>query len=254
MPIQNFSYSGSSNTSFIDGTEPETRNSKWWLMRDLMMLGGDLYDTIAGIAMVKAFDTEKTGDYFSLPWQDEYWMESESNYLQPNFDKLYNDIEVISSEIEAHNALILEQDGEYYEPYTYQLELTNKRQIVQALAVESLLYADQAIGAAIEERYLEAGLLTSTAYKGSIQCTANIQILLGISSIAGRVGAYKIHEENRAMKAQVFEWCTLNLKSFSGSLDDAAIEISKKLVPMKFSTVRAWITEWRKLQSRPRPD
>lgn len=72
-----------------------------------------------------------------------------------------------------------------------------------------------------------------------------------ISSDTQRTAAIKAaherHAENRAMRAQVFEWCDTNLTRFS-SLDSAA-DSARRLVPVTWRTVRTWIGQWKKGQS-----
>ncbi len=72
-------------------------------------------------------------------------------------------------------------------------------------------------------------------------------------SIANSNAAIKGHAENRAMKAEVFEWCALHLREFS-SMDAAAEAITgaRKLVPIKFRTARAWIGEYQKREQSAR--
>lgn len=52
--------------------------------------------------------------------------------------------------------------------------------------------------------------------------------------------AYKRHEENRAMKTQAVKHYIDNHQTFSNK-DDAALKISKGIVPVAFSTVRGWL-------------
>ncbi len=59
------------------------------------------------------------------------------------------------------------------------------------------------------------------------------------SSFARR-GAQSAHSENRALKQQAIEWYEANKSTFR-SKDAAAAEISQKVVPMKFRTVRDWL-------------
>lgn len=68
-----------------------------------------------------------------------------------------------------------------------------------------------------------------------------------ISTWAKR-GADARHAENRAMKAQLFEWCTAHLSTFK-SLDAAAVAVIQTQMPIAFRTARSWIGEWKKLQS-----
>lgn len=67
-------------------------------------------------------------------------------------------------------------------------------------------------------------------------------------SSLGRRGADARHAENRAMKAQLFEWCAVHLTKFK-SLDAAAFAVAQIELPITFRTARSWIGEWKKLQS-----
>lgn len=59
----------------------------------------------------------------------------------------------------------------------------------------------------------------------------------------------KRHEENRAMKREVFNWLDANPPQ-KGELDKTADTIKElNLVPMAWRTIREWIGEWRKLRS-----
>lgn len=80
-------------------------------------------------------------------------------------------------------------------------------------------------------------------------------ILTGVEvgkKIAPKRNAYKRHAENRAMKAEVFKWLDDNFANFK-SMDSAAEAMAGKLIPATFRTVRAWVTEWKKLRSASRP-
>jgi hypothetical protein len=70
---------------------------------------------------------------------------------------------------------------------------------------------------------------------------------LGQTSLA-KLGSDARHAENRAMKAQLFEWCSENFSKFK-SANAAAMAVCQNLLPIEFSTARAWITEWKKTQS-----
>lgn len=65
---------------------------------------------------------------------------------------------------------------------------------------------------------------------------------------AAIIKADKRHEENRAMKAEVFAWLDENLSSFP-SMDKAAEAIAAKVVPIAFRTARKWIDDYKKLRS-----
>lgn len=61
-------------------------------------------------------------------------------------------------------------------------------------------------------------------------------------------GAGVRHRENRSLKSDVFRWLDAHFSECS-SMDSAAEKIAGAVVPMKFRTVRAWVTEWKKLRS-----
>lgn len=61
-------------------------------------------------------------------------------------------------------------------------------------------------------------------------------------------GAKARHKENHQTKNFVFTWLDKHMVEYK-SMDDAARYISEKVVPMKFRTVRQWLTEWKKLRS-----
>jgi hypothetical protein len=64
--------------------------------------------------------------------------------------------------------------------------------------------------------------------------------------------AHLRHSENHAAKVKVFNWCDENMSYFD-SMDDAAVDIAGTFIPQKFRTVRAWMTEWKKLRAASRP-
>ena len=61
-------------------------------------------------------------------------------------------------------------------------------------------------------------------------------------------GAGVRHRENREMKDDVFRWLDAHFNE-CGSMDSAAEKIADHVVPLKFRTVRAWVTDWKKLRS-----
>lgn len=67
-------------------------------------------------------------------------------------------------------------------------------------------------------------------------------------AVAPRKGAAKRHEENRAMKADVFSWLDANMSNFK-SMDKAAEAIASKVAPIAVRTARDWVGEWKKLRS-----
>jgi len=66
----------------------------------------------------------------------------------------------------------------------------------------------------------------------------------------GRKGANARHRENRAMKAEAFEWLDTNQPAI---LDAAASHISERLFPISWRTAREWAGEWRKLRAGGKP-
>ena len=67
-----------------------------------------------------------------------------------------------------------------------------------------------------------------------------------------RNSAAASHAKDRAHKEQVFAWCDENMHRFK-RMDDAAIDIAETFVPNPFSTVRGWMTDWKKLRSASKP-
>ena len=102
--------------------------------------------------------------------------------------------------------------------------------------------------------------ITTCAYAGDALRISEAQcVALGRSPLSqlalsqnARSGADKSHVENRRMKAEVFEWLDLNMRSFR-SMDGAAENISQRVVPVKFRTARDWITDWKRLRSASKP-
>ncbi len=66
----------------------------------------------------------------------------------------------------------------------------------------------------------------------------------GILSALSKFGTDARHTENRAMKAEVFQWLDANMVNFK-SLDKAAESITKQQ-PIAFRTARQWVGDWRK--------
>jgi hypothetical protein len=64
-----------------------------------------------------------------------------------------------------------------------------------------------------------------------------------ISEVA-RKAANKKNEENRAMKLDAFSWLEANFEANRFTIDDAAERLGK-VVPMKFSTRRSYVIEWK---------
>lgn len=91
----------------------------------------------------------------------------------------------------------------------------------------------------------------SLSLLNDVEGLMSVQYALGVKdgkSIAPKKGAAKRHEENRAMKADVFSWLDANMSNFE-SMDKAAEAIASKVSPIAFRTARAWVGEWKKLRS-----
>ena len=68
-----------------------------------------------------------------------------------------------------------------------------------------------------------------------------------VDSNRAKLNAGKRHAENRAMKAEVFEWLDSNFAK--QSMDAAASEIAGKVVPVAWRTARDWVADWKKVRS-----
>jgi hypothetical protein len=71
------------------------------------------------------------------------------------------------------------------------------------------------------------------------------------------VKALKSHKENHDLKEDVFNWCDEHHHQYPKDKDGMATAIAGKVVPLKWRTVRDWITDWakdRKLRSAGRQD
>lgn len=67
-------------------------------------------------------------------------------------------------------------------------------------------------------------------------------------SIFSKKGLAARHSENRAIKKDFLDWYAANKDKYP-SMDAAAEYAAGKVVPMKFRTVRSWISQARKKQS-----
>ena len=67
-----------------------------------------------------------------------------------------------------------------------------------------------------------------------------------------KAGVTARHQENRAIKQDVFAWLDTNMPNFK-SMDSAAEAIAGKVAPVKFRTARDWVGEWKKLRSTGTP-
>jgi hypothetical protein len=66
-------------------------------------------------------------------------------------------------------------------------------------------------------------------------------------SINAKMAAHKSHAEDYKTKALAFDWFASNIQNYRGKLNDCA-EAFAKIEPIKFSTARAWLRDWRKAQ------
>ncbi len=71
-----------------------------------------------------------------------------------------------------------------------------------------------------------------------------------MSKLSARAARVR-HGENRAMKAQIWEWCETNLADYDGAESAAeALVYVIKLVPLKYRAVYDHIRQWKKQQRR----
>jgi hypothetical protein len=119
--------------------------------------------------------------------------------------------------------------------------------LVQALAVLTLMAVDHSVKSMILGDFPDAGKWHIWAHKFHTE-TVNISAALAHHSRTAQKGASKRHEENHAMKAEVFSWldCNFNPKV---SKDKTAEAIAGKVVPIRFRAVRSWIDDWQKQRS-----
>jgi len=68
---------------------------------------------------------------------------------------------------------------------------------------------------------------------------------------ARRKGADMLHQEHRAIKADVFAWLDANTVKFKSN--EAAATAIERQAPIAHVTARDWYKEWKKLQSASRP-
>jgi hypothetical protein len=66
-------------------------------------------------------------------------------------------------------------------------------------------------------------------------------------SALAKHAAHQSHIEDYKIKALAFDWFASNIQNYRGKLNDCA-EAFAKIEPIKFSTARAWLRDWRKAQ------
>lgn len=177
----------------------------------------------------------------ALPWTDKYFPNGNialAPYgLQSEIDKAITRLEAIFS------------DG--FPPWTIAIVVKQHavevKGLVQTLAVLTLLAVDRSVKSMILGESPDAGKGHIWAHKFHTEMV-NISAALAHHSRTAQKGASKRHEENRAMKAEVFGWldCNFNPKV---SKDKTAEAIAGKVVPISFRAVRSWIDDWQKQRS-----
>jgi len=73
------------------------------------------------------------------------------------------------------------------------------------------------------------------------------KILQFHTKIAQSIKANKAHVEHHAMRDDIYKWLDAN-KTSGMTLDDAALAMAQKIIPLKFRAVREHCTAWNKLQ------
>ena len=91
-------------------------------------------------------------------------------------------------------------------------------------------------------------VVESNYFLGSLQGRMSVKTVYRQSAI----GLDARHNENRAMRAEVFEWLDANMARFK-SMDAAAEAIAGNVMPVKFRTARDWVGKWKKLRSTGTP-
>ena len=119
---------------------------------------------------------------------------------------------------------------------------------------------DAVIGEILDGCGLPATMLEIGSIRDRIVPPKHLQKIIEISRIAQeeldnfklarRRGADVIHAENRAMKAEVFQW--LDAQTKFKSIESAAMAITKQQ-PIKHVTARDWYKDWKKLRSASTP-
>ncbi|MCT9809780.1 hypothetical protein N0K08_03985 [Acidovorax sp. Be4] len=119
------------------------------------------------------------------------------------------------------------------------------------LYVASCAFFAKTIIADVEERpedEIWSHVVESNYFLGCLQGRTSVKTVHSQSAL----GLDSRHQENRAMKAEVFAWLDANMARFK-SMDSAAKAIAVKVAPVEFRTARNWVGQWKKLPSTGTP-
>lgn len=119
--------------------------------------------------------------------------------------------------------------------------------IAAVYALETLRAAQNGESELVQWGYAAQALVYFGKLQGHMLCDAQAR-LTPATSVLAMLGVEARHKENRAMKKEAFDWLSKHMGKFS-SMDDAA-EAMGRIVPMKFSTRRSWVSSFAKTVSR----
>lgn len=129
------------------------------------------------------------------------------------------------------------------------------REIIRAGKFEPMPNAEESLRAAVQIAEAMEAICIAENLHHKDQTEASFpkidqQVARKISEIARRA-AKERHKENYALRDDIFAWCETNMGPHR-TIDSAAEEVSKKVVPVKFRFAQKCISEWKKLQSARR--
>lgn len=189
------------------------------------------------------------GKFYWLPWAKKYTLPADAPQDAEPVD-ITDEVCSIATDLLAMRKLLgfkgfglTEGAALEFASYHVKRKSSDPTSSVQHLAVETMLAVDEGLFALDANDIPHAALAIITAHQTLIECCCVAQGVLGFASDKARDAANVMHQENRACKKQVFDWLDANM-SRCPTLDAAADEIAEKVVPMKWRTVRGWITEW----------
>jgi hypothetical protein len=110
--------------------------------------------------------------------------------------------------------------------------------------LDGMLYCARALADTDPETMFMSVLSASYYYGVARGCQYQREGIAANSahSVFSRKGARARHKENHALRADALQYYQTHRHEFN-SKDDAALAIAEKVVPVKFRTVRKWLTE-----------
>lgn len=191
-----------------------------------------------------------------LSWADDYWyMSDESVETWTRKPLVAGEVERIADRLMAAG---VPSDSESAPITFYCIESPdddqpNFKTETQWLAVEVLLWADEAIEALCNAKHADAGRCLSAGFKCMLDVSCSLVPGEDRVSHNAKIAANARHRENREMRKEAIRYYEEHAAEFKG-LDAAALAIAGKIVPVTFRTVHGWISAHRKsLQSARKP-